>query len=83
MPSGPLTRLASDGHDAPVDIQPILPVIIPVVILQLVLLVLGLYDLTRPDRRVRGGNKLVWGLIIVLINLIGPAIYFLAGREED
>lgn len=65
------------------DIQGILPVIIPVVILQLVLLVAGLYDLTRPDRRVRGGNKLVWGLIIVLINLIGPALYFLAGREED
>ncbi len=66
-----------------VDIQGILPVILPIVLLQLVLLVLGLYDLTRPDRRVRGGNKLVWGLIIVFINLIGPAIYFLAGREED
>lgn len=65
------------------DITPILPVIIPVVILQLVLIVLGLYDLTRPDRRVRGGNKWVWGLIIVLLNLIGPVIYFLAGREED
>ncbi len=66
-----------------VDIQGILPVILPIVLLQLVLLVLGLYDLTRPDRRVRGGNKLVWGLIIVFINLIGPALYFLAGREED
>jgi hypothetical protein len=67
----------------PMDIQGILPVIVPIVLLQLVLLVLGLYDLTRPDRRVRGGNKLVWGLIIVLINLVGPVLYFLAGREED
>jgi hypothetical protein len=83
VPSGPLTGLAERRDDGLVDIQPILPVIIPVVLLQFVLLVLGLYDLTRPDRRVRGGNKFVWGLIIVLINLIGPAIYFLAGREED
>ncbi len=64
-------------------IEAILPVILPVVILQLVLIVLGLRDLLRKDRRVKGGNKLVWGLIIVLINLIGPVLYFVAGREED
>ena len=64
-------------------LEAVLPVIIPIVILQLILMVSGLYDLTRPDRRVRGGNKIVWGLIIVLANIIGPALYFLAGREED
>lgn len=64
-------------------LEAVLPVIIPIVILQLILMVAGLWDLTRPERRVRGGNKLVWGLIIVLVNLIGPALYFLAGREED
>ena len=30
----------------------------------------------------RGGSKLVWVLIIVFINILGPIIYFVAGREE-
>jgi hypothetical protein len=42
----------------------------------------GLYDLTRPDRRVRGGNKLVWGLVIAFVQFFGPLVYFLFGRED-
>lgn len=64
-------------------LEGILPVILPIVLVQLVLIILGIRDLIRPERRVKGGNKLVWGLIIVFFNLIGPALYFLAGREED
>ncbi len=40
-------------------------------------------DLLNPERKVKGGNKLVWGLVIVFINLIGPLVYLVAGREED
>jgi phospholipase D-like protein len=65
-----------------VTINEILPFLIPLLILQLALLVTGLYDLTRPERRVRGGNKVIWGLVIVLGQLIGPLIYFLFGRED-
>jgi hypothetical protein len=32
---------------------------------------------------VRGGNKVVWGVVIVLGQLLGPLAYFLFGREED
>jgi len=64
-------------------LEGILPVIVPLVLLQIVLIILGIRDLMRPDRRVKGGSKIVWGLIIVFFNLIGPALYFLAGREED
>ncbi len=63
-------------------LQEILPLLIPLVILQLVLMGVGLYDLTRPERRVRGGNKLVWGAVIVFGELLGPLIYFLFGRED-
>jgi hypothetical protein len=61
----------------------ILPFLIPLVILQLVLLVVGLYDLTRPERRVKGDSKVVWALIIIFVNLLGPLLYFLVGREES
>src|SRR4051794_8386368 len=60
----------------------ILLLIIPLAIVQLTLLILAVVDLLRDDRRVRGGNKGVWAVIIVFVNLIGPILYFLLGREE-
>jgi phospholipase D-like protein len=60
----------------------LLPLIIPLVILQLALMGVGIFDLTRPDRRVKGGNKLVWGLVIALFQFFGPLVYFLFGRED-
>ncbi|MDH4334953.1 MAG: PLD nuclease N-terminal domain-containing protein [Chloroflexota bacterium] len=62
--------------------EEILPLLIPLLVLQLALMGVGLYDLTRPDRKVKGGNKLVWGLVIVLGELFGPLVYFLFGRED-
>jgi hypothetical protein len=60
----------------------IIAILAPLLVLQLVLMGVGLYDLTRPERRVKGGNKLVWGVVIVLGELLGPLVYFLFGREE-
>lgn len=60
----------------------LLAVIVPLVVIQLALVAWGLYDLTRPQRRVRGDSKVLWAIIIVFINLIGPVVYFLFGREE-
>ncbi len=59
-----------------------LPLLVPLLILQLIRLVLALWDLTRPERRVRGDNKLVWGVVIVLVSMFGPLAYFLFGRED-
>jgi hypothetical protein len=61
----------------------LLPFLIPLAVLQVALMVIGLYDLTRPERRVKGDNKWIWGIVIVVVNLFGPLIYFLFGREEE
>lgn len=63
-------------------LEEILPFLIPLIILQVILLVVALYDLTRPERRVRGDSKLLWGAIIVLFQFVGPLVYFLVGRED-
>jgi len=63
-------------------LQDLLPFLIPLAVLQLALMAIGLYDLTRPERRVKGDSKWVWGIVIVVVNLFGPLIYFLFGREE-
>jgi hypothetical protein len=57
-------------------------ILIPIILIQLGLLVWALYDLTRPARRVKGDSKVVWALIIIFVNLIGPILYFLVGRED-
>jgi hypothetical protein len=60
----------------------IVELLAPLVLIQLGLMVAALIDLEREDRRVRGGRKLVWALIIVLVNILGPLAYFMAGRED-
>ncbi len=64
------------------DLAEILPLLIPLIVLQLALVLVALRDLIQPDRRVRGGNKGLWAVIIVLGELLGPIVYFVAGREE-
>jgi Phospholipase_D-nuclease N-terminal len=61
---------------------PVLLLLAPLVVLEVGLLVFALVDLLRPERRVAGGSKLVWALVIVLIGTIGPLVYLLAGRRE-
>lgn len=58
-----------------------LPLLIPILLLQLGLMAYALYDLIkRPSTR---GPKWVWVLVIVLGELIGPIIYLVFGRKED
>ena len=67
------------------DLKPeqIIALIVPIVVIQLGLMIAALIDLEKDERRVRGGSKVVWALIIVFVNLIGPILYFVAGREES
>jgi CDP-diglyceride synthetase len=60
----------------------LLLLLIPLIILELGLMIWALLDVIKRER-VKGGNKVVWILIIVLVNIIGPIIYLLVGREED
>jgi hypothetical protein len=60
----------------------LLPILLPLVAIQLVLLVLAIYDLFREDRRVRWFSKPVWACIVVFANIIGPLAYFFVGRED-
>ena len=62
-------------------IKEMLPFLIPLIIIEIALLVIALVDLVKRPR-VKGGSKLVWVLIIVLVNIIGPIIYLILGREE-
>ena len=60
----------------------VLALLAPIVVVQLGLMLAALLDLEPEDRHVRGGSKVVWALVIVFVNIIGPIIYFTVGREE-
>ena len=62
--------------------EQIIALLAPIIVIQLGLMIAALVDLERDERRVRGGSKLVWALVIVFVNVIGPILYFVAGREE-
>ena len=57
--------------------------IAPLLAIQLALIIVALRDLFRPERRVRGGAKCIWVLVIVFLELLGPLIYFTVGREDE
>jgi hypothetical protein len=62
-------------------IRQYLPLLIPVVLIELALLIVALVDLIRREKA--HGPKWAWVLVIILINFIGPIIYFVAGRREE
>lgn len=64
-------------------LQEILPLILPLLVVDLVLIVVALRDLIRPDRRVRGGDKRIWAVVIVLVEVIGPLLYLTVGRVDE
>jgi hypothetical protein len=58
-----------------------IPLLLPILLIQLALIIAALWDLAkRPKTR---GPKWVWVLIILFVNLIGPIIYFVVGREDE
>ena len=67
---------------APLTTVQVIALLAPVVVIQLGLMLAALLDLEPEDRHVRGGSKIIWALVIVLVNIIGPILYFTVGREE-
>jgi ABC-2 type transport system ATP-binding protein len=64
------------------DAPTIALVVLPLLLLELSLMGYALYDLFQEDRRVRG-EKIIWALVIVFVNVVGPLIYLFVGRDES
>ncbi|MGF9725136.1 PLD nuclease N-terminal domain-containing protein [Bacillus safensis] len=58
--------------------------ILPLILLQAILMVIGLFDLLKRDpSRIRGEVKWVWTLVIVFVASAGPIVYFIFGRKQS
>ena len=64
------------------SIQEYLPFLIPLVTAEFALAMTALiHVLKHPNYRF--GNKVMWIVIVLLIQIIGPVVYFLIGRGEE
>lgn len=60
-----------------------LPFFIPLVIAQFALLGYTLYHILT-HKNYKRGNRITWLVItMVLMNFVGPILYFLFGKEEE
>lgn len=68
-------------QQATIDWPRYLPLILPIVALQLILLIAALRDIMK--RKSTHGSRQMWIFIVVFINILGPVLYFVFGRKED
>ena len=65
------------------ELKEYLPIIIPIVIAQLILLVITLRHIFTHDNYKRG-NRVLWVIVTIIgMEFIGPILYFLLGKEEE
>jgi len=63
------------------ELRSYIPLLIPLLIIEIGLLVIALVDLIRREN-VKHLPKWVWAVIIIVLNFIGPIAYLIVGREE-
>ena len=54
--------------------------LLPIFVIQIALMAFALVDLVR--NQYTNGPKWMWGIIIVVVNIIGPILYFVIGRRN-
>ncbi len=64
------------------DIMPYLPFLIPVAIIELALAITALIHVLR-HKNYRFGNRIFWAIIVLVVQIIGPILYFTIGKGDD
>ena len=59
-----------------------LPFLIPIALIQLGLLAAALVHILR-HTTYKAGNRVLWIIIVVVFNIIGPILYFVIGKGDD
>ncbi|WP_208560349.1 PLDc N-terminal domain-containing protein [Marinilactibacillus kalidii] len=55
---------------------------LPILLIQLTLMATALVHVIRHDHY-RIGNRAIWIALIVFVQIVGPVLYFVFGKEED
>jgi hypothetical protein len=63
-----------------INFHQLLPLLIPVVVIELGLFIIALVDIIRRPKT--NGPKWMW-VLICFIQIIGPIVYFIVGRKDE
>ena len=58
------------------------PFLVPLFLVEVVLMIVALLHVLR-HRHYRVGNRVVWIVVVVLFQIIGPVAYFAFGRSDE
>lgn len=57
--------------------------IMPILVIIFILVAVAMVDLVKRDKsEIKGGNKIVWGAVILFISIVGPIIYLTLGKKS-
>lgn len=59
-----------------------LPFLLPLMIIQLALMIIAVVHIVKHDT-FKVGNKLIWLIVVVFVNIIGPILYFTIGKGDE
>jgi len=59
-----------------------LPVLIPLAVIQLGLMIAALVHICTHETY-RMGSRTIWIVVCVVVNVIGPILYFILGRSDE
>ncbi|PXW88987.1 phospholipase D-like protein [Streptohalobacillus salinus] len=69
---------------AAAELGNLLRLIAPLLALQFILMIVGIFAWYKADENnTIKGNKWAWLFVIILINTIGPILFFILGRRQD
>jgi predicted membrane-bound dolichyl-phosphate-mannose-protein mannosyltransferase len=59
----------------------LLAIVAPIIVINLILVITALVACFRAEET--RGPKWMWALIIIIVNLLGPVLFFLIGRRSS
>lgn len=68
--------------NVPENISDYLPILIPLILLQLILIVLAVRDILKQEQ-FKFGSRILWLFIACFVSLIGPILYFSFGKGDQ
>lgn len=68
--------------DATNDIMQYLPFLLPIILIQMALMITALVHVLK-HKNYRFGNRILWVVIVVCFQLLGPIVYFTIGRGDN
>lgn len=64
------------------SIREYIPFLIPIIIIEFALMISAVVHIIKHDK-FKIGNKVLWTIVSVVFQIIGPILYFTIGRSDE